>query len=129
MKKITVLLIVGALCLQSCATIFSGRYKQIKFDSEPQGATVSINGVDMGKTPCNVSVKKKLSTQNVEIRLAGYKSREFDLEKSASNMVWLDAAGLICFIIPGLVFICVDLATGAIVDFDRPTYNIELEKK
>lgn len=129
MKKIICLIVMSSLLFSSCATIFTGRYKQIKFNSMPEGATVSINGVDVGRTPCTVQVRKKLSAQQVQMKLAGYQTRDFLLEKSAANIVWLDAAGLVLFVVPGIIFACVDLATGAAVDFDRALYEIELEKK
>lgn len=128
-KTVSILCIIAMLFTTSCATIFSGGRKNIRFESNPPGATVQINGIDVGKTPCVVPVKRKLSDQVVDMKLKGYQTRTFTLEKGMSGTMWLDAVGLVLLVIPGLVAIGVDLATGSAVDYDHSHYNMELEAK
>ncbi|MGB4133123.1 MAG: PEGA domain-containing protein, partial [Tenuifilaceae bacterium] len=60
MKKLFLLaLLFIAILLSACATIFLGTKQKIRFDSEPRGARVIINGVDSGEsTPCKIKIPR-----------------------------------------------------------------------
>ena len=105
----------------SCATIFTGTKDRIYFDSEPQGAKVIIDGIDVCKTPCNTKVKRGFSDKTVEFKLDGYTTRIVTLDKTfnvVSVLNLFDPFGW-----------AIDAITGSIMKYDRKSYNIELEKK
>lgn len=60
--------------------------------------------------------------------MKGYNTRTFILEKSMNKMMWWDVVWIAAFG-GGLIFIAVDLATGAAADYDQNIYTIDLEKK
>lgn len=106
----------------SCATIFTGTTDTIRFDSEPQGASVFIDGIEICKTPCTHDVPRSISNKYFEISLDGYDGRVVTLSKQFNTISILN-------IFAGLVGFAVDAATGAIMEHDKKSYNIKLKKQ
>ena len=78
------LLILSVLFLSSsCATIMTGKTQEVTFDSEPQGAEVTVNGRVIGKTPTTIQLDKK-TDQSVSFKLEGYKTQTRTLETKVS---------------------------------------------
>ena len=78
------LLILSILILtSSCATIMTGKTQEVTFDSEPQGAEVTVNGRVIGKTPTTIQLDKK-TDQSVSFKLEGYKTQTRTLETKVS---------------------------------------------
>ena len=121
MKKIIMnLLILSALLLlSSCATILSGTKQAITFESSPSGASVYLDGEQVGVTPFTENLKKnKYSSFRVE--LDGYEtvSRSIgkDIDLVALLSVFWDLG-------------TTDLATGSAWKYDKNSYYIELRKE
>ena len=51
--------VVSCFALIGCATIFKEKTAGISFTSEPEGATVSIDNIPMGKTPIRLELIDK----------------------------------------------------------------------
>lgn len=124
MRKIAVLLAAGfAACFFSgCATIVKDDSQPVAFSSEPQGATVSINGVPRGTTPTTIMVKRSAKKQMVQYDLAGYESEQFPLGKSVAGMTF----GNIIF--GGLIGVGVDIATGKATNYEE-SVHVKLRSK
>lgn len=121
MKSRTLILVIALTFLMtSCATIFTGTKDLIHFDSNPQGAKVYLDGLEVCKTPCTTLVKRSLSEKLVEIKLDGYETRVITLYRKF-NSVSIITLG--CLLGWGI-----DAAIGAIMKYDRKGYDIELEK-
>lgn len=121
MKKVTFILTIAAtILLTSCATIFTGTKDTIRFDSEPQGAEVYIDGIKVCKTPCSVPVKRSLSEKLAEIKLDGYETRVIMLDQEFNAISIINLGNI--------VFWAIDAATGALMKYDRKAYDIELDK-
>jgi len=59
-------MLISALVLSSCATIFLGRKQQIMLNSEPEGAKIYVNGTDINKTtPCLLELKRRVKPSRV----------------------------------------------------------------
>lgn len=118
-------LIVACLSLamlSSCATLFTGTKDTIYFNTQPEGATVYIDGVEVCKsTPCSVRVSRSLGDKNVQFKLDGYKARVITLDKEFNAVSILNFFGLIGW--------GVDAATGSIMKYGQKGYDIELDKK
>lgn len=106
--------------MTSCATIFTGTRDTIYFDSDPQGATVYLDGLEICTTPCNYKIKRSLSEKSFEVKLDGYETRIISLDREF-NMVSILNLGFI----PGWA---IDAATGAIMKYDRKKYDVTLKK-
>ena len=85
-------------------------------DSEPQGATVKLNGLLLGQTPVNYSDSKIIgATNHLEIILPGYKTIRTVLRKDEEVNVAAIIGAIFC-LFPGL------WAMGY-----RPYYKYQLE--
>jgi hypothetical protein len=126
MKKFKILLVIllipQIIILQSCATMFKGNSSKVEVSSEPSGATLYVNGNQMGKTPGILKLESKNNYQ-IEIRKEGYETRTFNITNSvAGGYVVLD-------ILFGIVPIIIDVATGSWYVLDQDHVNAVLEKK
>lgn len=121
MKNVLLFLtIVAMLFVSGCATIFTGTKDSIRFDSDPQGAKVFIDGIEICKTPCTVPVKRSLSDKLAEIKLDGYETRVITLDRDFNAVSIINLGNIL--------FWGIDAATGALMKYDRKAYDIELEK-
>lgn len=122
MKKISLLFTVATVLLfSSCATIFTGTKDRIQFNSNPAGATVLIDGIEVCKTPCSASVKRSLSDKDAEFKLDGYKTRIITLDRTFNAVSILNLGGIWGW--------AIDAATGSLMKYDRKSYDIQLDKK
>src|SRR5690349_21019844 len=77
---VAALLAVGLLGLTGCATIVAGGPDVVLVDSKPDGATVTLDGYPVGKTPCQVSVKRD-SEGIFGVEAPGYRKTLVDRDK------------------------------------------------
>lgn len=103
----------------SCATLFTGTSDTISFNTNPEGAVVYIDGLEVCTTPCTVPVKRSLTDEMAEFRLDGYKTRVITLDREFNVVSILNFAGLLGW--------AVDAATGAIFKYGRKSYDLNLE--
>lgn len=52
------ILIASVTTISGCASIASGKDQSLTFNSEPDGATVTVAGKVVGKTPLSVQLKR-----------------------------------------------------------------------
>lgn len=78
---------VVAMCFTSgCATMFDGTDQPVTFNSEPQGATVSVNGLTVGKTPAIIVIKRQKEPV-VDFALEGYSKETIKLNTRMNGSV------------------------------------------
>jgi hypothetical protein len=116
MKKLFLLaLLFIAILLSACATIFLGTKQKIRFDSEPRGARVIINGVDSGEsTPCKIKIPRDQPKGENKRRQVNYEFRKNNyapviIHDVSQKSVFLAVISWYPFILPGII----DVATGA----------------
>ena len=80
MNKV-ILISVAVVVLTGCATIFSGTSDIIEFQTNPAGAKILVNGIEKGKTPARVKVKRKMGDTYVELKKLGFESKTIVLEQ------------------------------------------------
>ncbi len=116
------LLALASFCilLSSCATVFTGTKDRIAFNSSPSGAIVYIDGIEQCKTPCSVKVKRGIDDKDVEIKLDGYETRIFELDKEFNIVSVLNLGNLLGW--------GIDVLSGAVYKYDRKTYDFTLTK-
>jgi hypothetical protein len=108
------------LAFGGCATLFTGTSDEVRFESEPSGATVVIDGIDRGTTPTTVSIDRSINDKRVTIEKEGYEEREFQLQKDFNAVSVLNLANLL--------FWGVDLATGSVYKYSPKQYETELDE-
>ncbi len=110
-----------SLCLlSSCATIFTGTRDLISFDSTPHGAVIYKDGVELCKTPCSFPMKRDLNDVSLEIKLDGYQTRVFKLDKQLNIVSVLNLGNLLGW--------GIDALSGSLLKYDRKRYDLVLEK-
>lgn len=122
MKKIFLFAVSSMLLVVSgCATIIDGESQQVSFNSNPDGATVLVNGVAVGKTPVSYLMKRG-DGNIVTVKKDGYKSVERTLTTQMNGMFF----GNIIF--GGLFGSTTDSSTGAAYEYEPGQFMFELEK-
>ena len=117
---ITITTILSLLIWTSCATIFTGTSETILFDSNVNGASVEMDGVEVGTTPHTMKVKKSFDGI-MSMSADGDNSSSFSLQKSFNGVAILNLTNILGW--------GIDLATGAINKFDQKGYTITLKEE
>ncbi len=105
----------------SCATLFTGTRDRLHFESNPSGAVVYIDGLEVGRTPCDVEVRRSLTDKYVEFKLDDYKTRVITLDREFNVVSVLNLGGLWGW--------AIDAATGSLMKYGRKGYEVSLESK
>lgn len=123
MKKMLIAGFLGLTVTSSAfasATIISGTNQNVAFNSNPEGATVMIDGVKTCTTPCTISVPKGFREKTVSMSKEGYETYTVPMTTSydgvaLANIFW-DLS-------------TTDLITGAAWKYAPNSYFFELKKK
>jgi hypothetical protein len=95
-----------------CGAIFNGSTTLVPINSLPPRSKVYVDGHYVGEAPTAVEVRSKQSHQ-VEIEAAGYEREVFQLEPEVgAGYVLLDCLLLVLAVVPGVIAIVVDAASG-----------------
>ncbi|MCM2264276.1 MAG: PEGA domain-containing protein [Desulfuromonadales bacterium] len=113
------LAVLFSLVLYGCATIVSGTTQEVTFQSEPEGATVTVNGRPLGKTPMTIQLDKK-SEQTLTFELSGYRTVTMPLSTSLDGWFWGN------IVIGGLLGSTTDGLSGAVYEYAPSQYFVSL---
>lgn len=115
-----ILFIATTILLQSCATILTGVKDPIYFSSYPAGATVKIDGQELGTTPITKKVKRKVFDKpTATISKEGLESKNIVLEQKLNLWTFL--------LIPtGSI---VDALTGSLLRYSKKIYFVDMTNK
>ena len=108
------------IIFSSCATILTGTKTAIQFDSEPSGATVEMDGLEIGTTPFVYNVKKSYNGI-ISFEKDGYQRKTASIPKSFNGVAIINLFSLVSW--------AVDFATGAINKFDMKGVDVTLQKE
>lgn len=118
MKNLIKILLFSVLTT-SCATVFTGTTQRMTINSEPQNAKLYLNGNFVGTTPYTGSFKKS-KDYNITVKKEGYVPGTAVASRSLNAVAILNLTSPISWII--------DIATGALWQFDQDGFTIPLEK-
>lgn len=114
------LAIIVVVSVAGCATIFKQKSRTVNFDSEPQGATVYINGNRMGKTPMPLNLSNKKSV-TVTFKKEGYEDKTYIINtKTGTGWVILDIFG-------GFIPVIIDAVTENWYNLDTDAVKVMLD--
>lgn len=119
--KVTTTIMIVSILMTSCSALFTGTKDEITFNSTPVGAVVYKDGIELCKTPCAVAIKRSMGDTKVEMKLDGYQTRIFTLDKAFNVISVLNLGNLLGW--------GIDAATGAIMKYDKKNYTMELSKE
>jgi hypothetical protein len=108
--------ILSIFILSSCASIVTGRDQNLTFNSEPDGATVTVSGKVVGKTPISVQIDKG-KNQALVFEKEGYKTFTTQLSTRTNSWFWGN------IVLGGFFGSSTDGISGAIYEFfARPIF-------
>jgi len=122
MKLRTVVIAVSLASTAACATIMEGSKQPVAVSSTPAGASISVDGQEMGTTPATLLLTRK-DSHVVSLLLDGYLPYHMTLEKKTSGWVW----GNIVF--GGVVGVVVDASTGAMYRLTPGSVDASMETR
>ena len=103
--RLTLALLGLAALMPGCATILAGGPDPVSFDSTPRGATVTLDGVVVGETPCQALVSRQWDKGHLVFEHAGE-----TVEMWASRT--FNGAFLGNILIGGVLGMLIDLGSG-----------------
>lgn len=118
MKNVLFALLIGSL-FTGCASIFKGTDQTVTFTSEPSEASVIIDGVNRGKTPLTIKLKKN-AYSTIKIQKKGYRAVSRPLEKKYDGIALLNIFWDLS---------TTDMITGAAYEYAPNSYHFDLEEK
>jgi hypothetical protein len=86
---VPIVLAIGALLLQGCATLFTNSTETVQITSEPSGANYEY-GPFSGKTPDSIAVPKKSIADFATFSMPGYERRTITVDSGIAGVFWLD---------------------------------------
>lgn len=123
-KTLLSLAVASSLLAAGCSTIMSGKEQQISVNSNVKGATVLINGAEVGKTPFVGKIKKPEggSGNTMTLRADGYQEKTIAVETNIEPTFFVN-------ILSGGPFgSTTDYASGSMYKIGEGNFNIDLEK-
>lgn len=115
--------IVSSLALLNCATIARGTTQTISVNSNISGATVLLDGAEIGKTPFSGKIKKNKGA--ITVSKKGYISQTISLEASFD---WL-ASGVGNYFSFSTSGTTTDMTNGAAYMYEPSTYFVNLQEE
>ena len=112
-------LVITVGVITGCATLFNPKKADVSFSSDPEGATVFVDGFNMGKTPVVLLIEKK-KTHTIEFKKDGYETRAYVLNNHVG------VGYIILDIVAGLIPVVVDAVTGDWYQLDETDVRIIL---
>lgn len=122
MKGALGIVVAAALVATGCGTIFSGGPDPVAFGSDPEGASVLVNGQEMGKTPVTLKLKPS-KTYIVTFKREGYEDATVTLNSH------VQAGWVVLDILAGVIGVAIDAATGGWKAFDEGQHYVTLKAK
>ena len=102
-----------------CATVVKGTSQGILISSDPADAQVQVDGVNRGRTPVDVQMKRKRD-HLVTISKEGHRTKSIPVIKGVGGAVWGNV------LVGGLIGWGVDAASGAQYNLNPPTIFVKL---
>ncbi|MFO0732267.1 MAG: PEGA domain-containing protein [Nitrospiraceae bacterium] len=113
-------LVVCTSYLAGCS-FFGGTSQQLKINSEPPGATVLVNGSQIGTTPLQYDAPRR-GELRIDVQKPGYQTSSRATSRKLSSVGFVDVIGGAMFLLPLLGLI----APGA-WEQDPSIFNLSLE--
>lgn len=104
-----------------CATLTGGSSQEVSFNSNPEGANVSIDGKVIGKTPLKTRLSSKKANQSLVFEKSGHETVTMKMDTKTNPMFWGN------ILIGGLPGTTTDSLSGAIYEYSPNKYMVTME--
>ena len=105
-----------------CATLLGDKTRTVNIQSEPEGASVLLNGMKIGTTPMIYKVPDNSMSNpgKITLKLDGYETQSVVIDSGLQMVAILNLANLLCW--------GVDFITGNMFELKTKFVNVELER-
>jgi hypothetical protein len=117
MKKLITGFILVAI-LVSCATIMKGSEQLVTINSNVQGAIITLDGKEIGKTPFTGKIPR--GKESMQITKKGYQTYTIALSTQIEGMFWGN------ILIGGTVGSITDFSTGAMYAYAPSSFQVDM---
>lgn len=116
-----------AVSSTGCATLFAGGPDRVLVSSDPDGASVRLDGVPVGTTPCHVDMPR--GGEGVfSFELKGYEEKTLDVDKVVNGITFVNAAWILFWpMVP--VSLGIDVVTGNVSKYSTDPIFVRLDEK
>lgn len=119
-KRILTGVVLSASMMFGSAGIISGSTQNVHFNSNPEGATVMIDGVKSCTTPCTLVMDKAYAPKQVSMNKAGYETFSVPMTVEYDGVALLNIFWDLS---------TTDLITGSAYQYSPNNYFMELKTK
>lgn len=119
MKNRLLVLLVLSLFITSCASVFSRSEDTVTIKTAPEGASVYLDGDEIGQTPLTKPIKRRMAAHKVTIKKEGYKTQTFTLKKSVTTAAFFNCTFILSW--------GTDALTGKMFEYSPNSYFIDME--
>ena len=121
--KTVLMMLICALCLSSCGTLFTPSKQPITFMGMPE-TRIYDNGKKLGEIAesgtTTIKVRKKLSDKTLIAKKDGYKNTPVTLDATFNPVSIINLTNILAW--------AIDLGTGKCCKWDTDVVEIEMEK-
>jgi len=119
-SALSIVVLASSLVFSGCASIVTGSTQEMTFDSNPDGALVSVNGRPMGRTPLVIRLNKDSEDQELTFSKEGYRTASFPIASKVNPWFW---GNIVC---GGLLGSSTDGISGAMHEYSPSHYMATL---
>ena len=112
------IMFIAFILATGCAGVINGTDQDMTFRSDPEGATIMVDGLERGKTPLTISLKKS-QYKTVTFKKDGYKDQSIELTKEMDTVAFLNIFWDLS---------TTDAMTGALYEYKPGMYHITMQK-
>ncbi len=112
------------LCIcTSCGTVVNNTKQGMSINTTPNGATVKVNGFNVGTTPCNIKIDRQSSNAIITLDKKGYKQNTLVNESKVSGWFWGNFLWSYLFPLSSTT----DAVTGGMYEYDQNSFFVALD--
>src|SRR5260370_42161137 len=90
------MMLAVTIAVAGCASAIKGTRQTVAFSSDPPGASVIVDGTNLGTTPAEIELARH-DSHSVRIEKVGYVPYETTTSSSLNNWQWLDVVSALGF--------------------------------
>jgi len=114
------LVLAALLAVYGCATIINRTTQPVFLQSDPPGATATIDGTKQVQTPASLKLKRG-KNHLITFEKAGYRSKTIAIDHELSGWVWGNV------LLGGLIGLAIDFGSGGAYKLEPNTVMVTLE--
>ena len=114
------LIAAGLVVLYGCATVINHTTQSVFLQTDPPGATATIDGAKQVATPVSIKLKRG-KDHMITFDKPGYKTTTITIDREMSGWVWGN------IVLGGLIGLAIDFTSGGAYKLNPNTVTVTLQ--